>query len=79
MANGVRHFKKEGGRAIVCQAVEEYAKEYAKEYVNKVAIKTAIEAGIEYKIEKDLILENVCKKFGIDRAETEKIYDACTG
>ncbi len=71
LANGVRHFKEEGGRAVVCQAVEEYA--------NKVAIKTAIETGIEYKIEKDLILENVCKKFGIDRAEAEKIYDACAG
>ena len=61
----------------MCQSVQEYAKEYAKEYANKVAIKTAIETGIEYKIEKNLILENVCKKFGVDRAEAEKIYDAC--
>ncbi len=29
LAEGVRHFKEEGGRAMVCEAVENFAKKYA--------------------------------------------------
>jgi hypothetical protein len=32
LAKGVKHFKEEGGRKIMCEAVEEYAKSYAEQY-----------------------------------------------
>ena len=32
LAKGVRHFKEEGGRERMCEAVEKYAKDYAEEY-----------------------------------------------
>lgn len=32
LAEGVKHFKEEGGRRIMCEAVERYAKSYAEEY-----------------------------------------------
>ncbi len=37
LAKGVRHFKEEGGRERMCEAVEKYAKDYAKEYAEKYA------------------------------------------
>lgn len=35
--------------------------------------------GIEYGIEKEQIIENVCKKFGISKVESESLYDAYSG
>ncbi len=32
LAKGVKHFKEEGGRKRMCEAVEKYAKDYAEEY-----------------------------------------------
>lgn len=32
LAKGVKHFKEEGGRERMCEAVEKYAKDYAEEY-----------------------------------------------
>jgi hypothetical protein len=32
LAKGVKHFKEEGGRKIMCEAVEKYAKSYAEQY-----------------------------------------------
>lgn len=41
LANGVRHFKEEGGRRIMCEAVENYAKDYAEKYAKDYAEKYA--------------------------------------
>lgn len=41
LARGVRHFKEEGGRKRMCEAVEKYAKEYAEEYAKEYAEKKA--------------------------------------
>ncbi len=35
LAKGVRHFKEEGGRKRMCEAVEKYAKDYAEEYADR--------------------------------------------
>jgi hypothetical protein len=32
LAKGVKHFKEEGGRKIMCEAVEKYAERYAVKY-----------------------------------------------
>ena len=37
LAKGVRHFKEEGGRKRMCEAVEKYAKDYAEEYAKQKA------------------------------------------
>ena len=37
LAKGVRHFKEEGGRERMCEAVEKYAKDYAEEYAKQKA------------------------------------------
>lgn len=70
LANGVRHFKEEGGRELMCQAVEEYAK--------KKAIETEIKAGIAYGVDKNQIITRVYEEYGIDRAEAEKLYELYT-
>ena len=35
LAKGVKHFKEEGGRERMCEAVEKYAKDYAEEYADR--------------------------------------------
>jgi hypothetical protein len=35
LAKGVKHFKEEGGRKIMCEAVEKYAESYAEKYAEK--------------------------------------------
>lgn len=37
LAKGVKHFKEEGGRERMCEAVEKYAKEYAEKYAEQKA------------------------------------------
>ena len=37
LAKGVKHFKEEGGRERMCEAVEKYAKDYAEEYAKEYA------------------------------------------
>ena len=37
LAKGVRHYKEEGGRERMCEAVEKYAKDYAEEYAKEYA------------------------------------------
>ncbi len=37
LAKGVRHFKEEGGRKRMCEAVESYAKSYAEKYAEQKA------------------------------------------
>jgi hypothetical protein len=37
LAKGVKHFKEEGGRKIMCEAVEKYAESYAEKYAEKYA------------------------------------------
>ena len=73
LAKGVKHFKEEGEREVMCQAVEEYAAKKAIE----VAIKTAIEEGIVYGIDKERILLRVCGKYGISKEQAEEIYENC--
>ncbi len=41
LAKGVRHFKEEGGRERMCEAVEQYAKDYAEKYAKDYAEKYA--------------------------------------
>ncbi len=37
LAKGVRHFKEEGGRIRMCEAVEKYAESYAEKYAEQKA------------------------------------------
>lgn len=37
LADGIKHFKEEGGRKMVCEAVEEYAKKRAEKLYNTYA------------------------------------------
>ena len=71
LADGVKHFKEEGGRRLMCEAVERYARQKAAE--------AAIEAGISYGIDKKIVLQNVSEKYGIAKEEVEKLYDAYAG
>lgn len=87
LADGVRHFKEEGGKKMVCDAVEEYAekkaKAAAKEAAKKAAkkatieavIKTEIKAGIAYNIDKAKIIARVQKECDISKEEAEKLYN----
>ena len=67
LADSIKHFKEKGGRKVVCEAVEKYAK--------KRAIEAAIEAGVSYGAEKEIILQKVNEKYGITKEEAEKLYD----
>lgn len=75
LANGVKHFKEEGGRELMCQAVEEYVKRKAQEAAQKASIKTTIEDAISYGMEKEVILKKVNQKYGVSKEEAEKLYD----
>lgn len=44
LAKGVRHFKEEGGRKIMCEAVENYAKSLAEEYAENVRLNSLLES-----------------------------------
>ena len=66
LADGVRHFKEEGGRKLMCEAVEKYAE--------KKAIEAAIEVGVSYGISKEQIIKKVIEKYGIDAKEAENLY-----
>ena len=80
LASGVKHFKEEEGRELMCQAVEEYARKKANEAAQKAAIeaaiKTTIEDAISYGMDKELILNKVNQKYGISKEEAEKLYNA---
>ena len=77
LAEGVKHFNEEGGREIMCEAVEAYATRKAEEAAKKAAIKTAIEEGIAYGIDKERILLRVCDKYQISREKAEEIFGSC--
>ena len=77
LAEGVKHFKDEGGREIMCEAVEAYATRKAEEAAKKAAIKTAIEERIAYGIDKERILLRVCDKYQISREKAEEIFGSC--
>ena len=77
LAKGVKHFKEEGGREVMCQAVEEYAAKIAMEAAMEAAIKTTIEDAISYGMEKEFILTKVNQKYGISKDEAEEIYESC--
>ena len=47
LAAGVKHFKKEGGRKRMCEAVEKYAKDYAEKYAEQKAERKALDKQIE--------------------------------
>lgn len=68
LADSVRHFKEEGGRSMVCNAVEEYAEK-------KAAIREAIEAGFAYGADKEVVIARVNTEFGISVEEAEKLYN----
>lgn len=70
LAKSVRHFKEEGGRKIMCEAVEKYANQCA----NERAIQADIEAGIAYGVSKDKIIARVCDRYGLSLEEVEKLY-----
>ena len=90
LAEGVKHFKEEGGRELMCEAVEAYAAKKAEEAAKKaveevkkaaeeVVIKTTIEDAISYGIEKERILEKVTQKYGISRETAEELYNTYVG
>ena len=72
LSSGVKHFKEEEGRELMCQAVEEYAKKKAKE----AAIEAEIKAGIAYGVEKKQIIVRMCEEYGISEEEAEELYNA---
>ena len=75
LADSMKHFKEEGGREIVCEAVEKYAKKKAAE----AAIETEIKAGIAYNIDKIRIITRVQEVCGITKEEAENLYNTYTG
>ncbi len=89
LADGVRHFKEEGGRKFMCQAVEEYAAKVAakvavkaKAEVNKAkaeaaraAVKATIEDAVSYGMSKEQIVEKVCDKYGINEKKAKILYN----
>ena len=90
LAEGVKHFKEEGGRELMCEAVEAYAAKKAEEAAKKAVeevkkaaeeavIKTTIEDAISYGIEKERILEKVTQKYGISRETAEELYNTYVG
>ena len=87
LANGVKHFKEGGGRNMVCDAVEEYAKRRAEKEAKKVAkevaketsVKTTIEDAISYGMGKEQIIGKVNEKYGITKKEAERLYDIYAG
>ena len=91
LAEGVKHFKEEGGRELMCEAVEAYAakkaeeaakkaaEEAAKKAAEEAAIKTTIEDAVSYGIEKERILEKVTQKYGISRETAEELYNTYVG
>ncbi len=44
LAKGVKHFKEEGGRERMCEAVEKYAREYAREYAENARLNSLLES-----------------------------------
>ena len=79
LADGVRHFKEEGGRKLVCEAVEKYAEkkaiEAAKEAAKEAAIEAEIKAGIAYNIDKAQIITRVQDVCNITKEDAEKLYE----
>ena len=75
LADGVKHFKEEGGRERMCEAVERYAEKKAEE----AAVKAEIEAGIAYNVSKERILARVQEVCGINKSEAEKLYNISAG
>ena len=67
LAKGVRHFKKEGGRKSMCEAVKKYGTE--------MAIQATIEDGIAYGLDKERIITRVCEKYGIEQEDAEMLYE----
>ena len=67
LADSMKHFKEEGGRSVMCEAVEKYARQKAAEAATK--------AGISYGIEKKIVLQKVSEKYGITKEEVEELYD----
>lgn len=47
LAKGVKHFKEEGGRERMCEAVEKYAKDYAEKYAEEKAERVRLSSLIE--------------------------------
>ena len=60
LADGVKHFKEEGGRNMVCEAVEEYAKR---------------KADVAYGVDKEDIVTRLHTEFGVTQKEAEKLYN----
>ncbi len=44
LAKGVRHFKEEGGRRIMCEAVERYAEKYAEQKAENVRLNSLLDS-----------------------------------
>lgn len=75
LADSMKHFKEEGWRNMVCEAVEEYAKKKAE----AAAIEAAIKAGISYRTDKKIILQKVNEMYGITKEEAEQLYNTYAG
>lgn len=79
LADGVKHFKEEGGRKMVCEAVEEYAKKKAEEVAKETSVKTTIEDAVSYGMDKETIIKKLNEKYGITKKEAEKLYNTYAG
>lgn len=90
LAEGVRHFKEEGGRCGMSRAVEEYAemrareaaKEAAKEAaakakkeVREAAVKSTIEDAVSYGMSKAQIVAKVCDKYKVSDKKAAMLYN----
>ncbi len=68
LAKGVRYFKEnEGGRRVMCEAVERYG--------YQMAIKATIEAGIRYGASREQIIDDICEKYSLEKKAAEQVYE----
>lgn len=71
LADGVRYFKEEGGRLVMCDAVKEYAKEYAQEERMRETVASYLELGAG----RDKTVLRLQEKYNLSKDEAEKKYN----
>lgn len=75
LAKGVRHFKEEGGRGKMCEAVEKYAKDYAEKYAEQraenVRLNSLLESTRNLMANMKLGAEQVMNLLGVNDSDRE--------
>lgn len=71
LKKGVKHFKKEGGRARMCEAVEKYAEKYAEQKAENVRLNVLSDAIKNLMDNMKLGVEQAMNVLGIDEHDRE--------